>query len=88
MDFLCRQLGYEQKHKTDYGLWEDCEAGDKEALQKMYLYNQNDVYMLEDLYLRMRGWLQYQESPVYLFDVKLVAVVRDYYISLFYHLMQ
>lgn len=69
MDFLCRQLGYDQKHKTDYGLWEDCEAGDKEALQKMYLYNQNDVFMLEDLYLRMRGWFRNHPSFSYMLDM-------------------
>lgn len=58
MDFLCRQLGYDQKHHTDYGLWQACEAGDSEALTKMYNYNVNDIYMLEDLYLRVRPFFK------------------------------
>ncbi len=69
MDFLCRQLGYEQKHHTDYGLWESCEAGDKSALTRMYEYNKNDVFMLEDLYLRTRGWYATHPSFSYLLDM-------------------
>lgn len=61
MDFLCRQLGYDQKHHTDYGLWERCEAGDKQALDSMYSYNLNDIFMLEDLYLRTRPY--YKTHP-------------------------
>jgi hypothetical protein len=38
--------------------WVQSEAGNQEALQKMYKYNLNDIYMLEDLYLRMRGWMK------------------------------
>lgn len=69
MDFMCRQLGYEQKHHTDYGLWEACEEGDKPALTRMYEYNKNDVFMLEDLYLRTRGWYLTHPSFSYLMDM-------------------
>lgn len=69
MDFLCRQLGYDQKHHTDYGLWEACEGGDKDALTRMYNYNKNDVFMLEDLYLRTRGWYKSHPSMSYLLDM-------------------
>ena len=69
MDFLCRQLGYDTKHETDYGLWEKCEAGDKESLLRMHEYNKNDVFMLEDLYLRMRGWFKTHPSFSYMADI-------------------
>ena len=58
MDYLCWQLGYDTKHETDRKLWEDCEAGDQLALKRMYEYNSNDTYMLEDLYVGMRGWMK------------------------------
>lgn len=58
LDFMCKQLGYGQKKDTDYGLWEKCEAGDKEALSRMYDYNMNDSFLLEDLYVRIRGWMK------------------------------
>ena len=58
MDFLCQQLGYDGKHDTDKKLWVDCEAGDAKALQSMFEYNKNDVYMLEDLYLRTRPYMK------------------------------
>lgn len=58
MDYLVQALGYSGKHEMRNEDWIQCEAGNQEALQKMYNYNLNDIFMLEDLYLRMRGWMK------------------------------
>lgn len=58
MDYLLYRLGYDRKLHTGYELWEQVERGDQEAINQMYAYNVNDVFMLEDLYLRIRGWMK------------------------------
>jgi len=58
MDYLAQSLGYDGKHETGIELWDGVEAGDKKSIAKMLAYNINDVYMLEDLYLRTRGWMK------------------------------
>jgi DNA polymerase III alpha subunit (gram-positive type) len=58
LDFLAQELGYSGKIHTDITLWDDCEAGKKRALKKMNEYNVNDVYITEDIYLRIRGWMK------------------------------
>ncbi len=68
MEFLCRQLGYEQKHHTNIELWNRCEAGDKEALKQMADYCANDIYMLEDLYTRTRPFYKAHPNFAVFFD--------------------
>lgn len=58
MDYVCKELGYNGKHHTDALLWDEVEAGDKDAIDRMYEYNVNDVWMMEDLYPRVRGWFK------------------------------
>jgi len=58
MDYVCKELGYNGKHHTDGELWDEVEAGDQEAINRMYEYNVNDVWMMEDLYPRVRGWFK------------------------------
>ncbi len=69
MDFMCRQLGYDTKHHTNLELWENCEAGKQAALNEMLVYNKNDVFMLEDLYLRIRGWMITHPNMTYLAEM-------------------
>jgi DNA polymerase elongation subunit (family B) len=49
LDALAQELGYNGKIETDMQLWADCEAGNQEALDKMFEYNKNDVYVDEDV---------------------------------------
>lgn len=56
MDYVCKELGYDRKHHTNEDLWRGVEAGDPESIDKMYKYNLNDVWMMEDLYPRVRSW--------------------------------
>lgn len=51
-------LGLEGKIKTDFSLWEDCYNGDADALERMRKYNDQDVLVLEELYLKLRPWIQ------------------------------
>jgi len=45
------------KIETDMGLWLDAIEGNEAALEDMDKYCQNDVLILEELYLRIRGWI-------------------------------
>lgn len=51
-------LGIEGKMETPRGLWQRCMEGDYEALVTMDEYCQQDVRVLEDVYLRIRGWIK------------------------------
>lgn len=56
MDFVLKELGYNGKHHNDYNQWARASEGDPEALKSRYEYNVNDVWMMEDLYPRVRSW--------------------------------
>ena len=57
LDSLAKYLGYAGKTETNFKLWADCDAGDTKALEKMRRYNENDVLLLEKVYLKMRAWI-------------------------------
>lgn len=60
---LCKMLDKESKIKTDYELWKRASGVYKDkkdqqkAIQEMLTYNENDVLILEDLYLELRPWM-------------------------------
>ncbi len=55
---LCHMLGLGTKPKTTHAsLWHDCIAGDEKAWEKMVKYNNNDVVLLEKLYLKLRPYI-------------------------------
>ena len=58
LDYVNRMLGLSRKLETDHGLWLECMAGDKAALSQMQVYNKNDVGILEELYVELRGWIK------------------------------
>lgn len=57
LDELGRHLGVGRKIHTDKELWLGCLRGDKKAWQKMLEYNKQDVILLEEVYLKLRGWI-------------------------------
>jgi transposase-like protein len=57
LDYLGEYLGLGRKLRTEFKLWRECDDGDKKALERMQEYNQTDVILLEDIYLKMRGWI-------------------------------
>lgn len=57
LDELGRQLGLGRKlHTGGQALWDGCRDGEKEAWQLMKRYNKQDVVLLEQVYLKLRGW--------------------------------
>lgn len=62
LDELGRQLGLGRKLETGgQRLWDGCRDGDPKAWQLMKKYNKQDVVLLEQVYLKLRGW--YKPHP-------------------------
>lgn len=57
LDYLALTLGYEGKLANEPGLWLKALKGDKKALAAMEKYNKQDVKILEDVYLRLRPYI-------------------------------
>jgi hypothetical protein len=57
LDYLAQFFGIEGKQDTPKGLWNDCMEGDEEALTMMWKYCNQDVKVLEDVYLRLRPYM-------------------------------
>lgn len=58
LNFVAQSLGFGQKSPMVEGDWIRAEAGDKKAIEKMSKYCENDIYLLEDWYLVLRGWMK------------------------------
>lgn len=56
-DYIAKYLGMQRKLQTEFQLWVDCDNGKKKALKQMREYNENDVEMLENIYMRIRPWI-------------------------------
>ena len=55
--FIAKFLGIQEKLDTDLALWISCDDGDRKSLSYMREYNENDVDMLEQIYLEIRAWI-------------------------------
>lgn len=58
LDYLCKFLGVDGKIQTQKGLWNKCMIGDKAALKDMQEYCDQDIYALENLYVKLRPYIQ------------------------------
>jgi len=58
LDYLAHLLGFDGKLPTSFQLWADCLTGDSEALTNMQVYCDQDVRVLEDVYLKLRPYIQ------------------------------
>ena len=58
LDYLGYILVRKEKLETDYSLWKRCMAGDDEALKYMDDYCKQDIFLLEDVYMQIRGWIK------------------------------
>jgi hypothetical protein len=57
LDELGRYLGLGRKlPNTGFDLWKRCMEGDSKAWATMCDYNKQDVALLEQVYIKMRGW--------------------------------
>lgn len=57
LDYLGKYLGVGQKIRTDYDLWLDAMKGDRKAIEKMVIYNREDVRLLERVYMKLRPFV-------------------------------
>jgi DNA polymerase elongation subunit (family B) len=57
MDHVSEQLGFGNKHKTDFMLWVGCMNNDHDSWRKMEAYNIQDTKLLEKVYLRVLPWI-------------------------------
>jgi len=57
LDYLGKIMANKRKIETDFQLWIDCLKGKKESLDYMQKYNIEDVNLLEEVYLELRGWM-------------------------------
>jgi hypothetical protein len=58
LDALAMYFGIPVKLDTDFELWANCMKGDDLSLRYMQKYNEHDVEILEDVYLRLRPWVK------------------------------
>lgn len=59
LDYVCKFVGLEGKIQTGgIDLWDKCEAGDEASLKKMSKYCDNDVRILEKLFLKLMPYIK------------------------------
>lgn len=59
LDYVCKFVGLEGKINTGgIDLWDKCELGDEKALKKMSKYCDNDVRILEKLFLKLLTYIK------------------------------
>lgn len=59
LEDMCKYVGIGQKtNPGGFAAWEGCMAGDKKAWKDMIKYNNNDVLITEQLYLKMRPYME------------------------------
>jgi len=56
-DYLTKHFFLEKKLETNFQLWVDCMKGDQKRLNEMAEYNRHDVMGLEQVYLKIRPYI-------------------------------
>lgn len=74
LDYLGKILSNKGKIDTNYDLWVRCDSGDKEALEYMQKYNEEDVLLLEEIYLWLRPWIHsHPNMAIYSFSEETIC---------------
>jgi uncharacterized protein YprB with RNaseH-like and TPR domain len=58
LDALGEYFGVGKKIKTDFMLWRRCLEGEQAAIDEMSTYNDQDVVVLEEVYLKLRPYIK------------------------------
>jgi len=58
LNYLGRYLLRKEKLNTNYQLWIDCEQGNEKQLKYMQVYCDEDVSLLEEVYLELRPYIK------------------------------
>lgn len=66
LDYLAKYLGLPAKLHTDFSLWVQCAKGEKESLDYMHQYNRQDIFVLEDVYVKLRPWIRHPNMSLYM----------------------
>ena len=62
-------LGVEGKMKHEgANLWVKCYEGDKEALTTMVTYNEQDINVSEEVYVKLRPWIKSHPNMALYYD--------------------
>ena len=56
LDEIADHLGVGRKIKTDFSLWRGCVENDLDSWDQMLIYNEQDVTVLEDVYMKLRPY--------------------------------
>lgn len=64
--YLARYLGLTPKIKTDFSWWVRCTQGDEKALEDMRIYNEGDIFTLEEVYVMMRPYIKHPNMSLYM----------------------
>jgi len=70
LDYLGKLFCNHGKIKTDIELWIKCAEGNKIALAEMEQYNQEDVRLLEEVYVELRPWIKSHPNLALPLDAK------------------
>jgi len=57
LDALAIYFGFDRKLSTDFMLWRRCMEGNEDAIEEMLTYNKQDVFLLEEVYLKLRPYI-------------------------------
>lgn len=57
LDWIAQIIGIGRKIETEFKWWKECEAGSKKYLDMMFKYNKHDIHLEEEVYLRLRPWM-------------------------------
>jgi len=68
LSYIAEYLGLESKMETSKGLWNKVEDGDYEALLEMDRYCIQDVKVLEEVYLKLRPYIQHPNLGLFIED--------------------
>lgn len=58
LDYLGKYMVNRGKMETTFDLWVRCFRGEQEALDYMFSYNEEDVILLEEVYLELMPWIR------------------------------
>jgi len=58
LNYLGKLMIRKEKLETNYQLWIDCEEGDAKQLKYMEKYCEQDVTLLEEVYIELRPWIK------------------------------
>lgn len=69
LDYIAKFLGMDGKIENSKGLWHRVMKGDEEAMKQMVEYNEQDVKVLEEVYLKLRPYFRgAQNVGIYVAD--------------------